>query len=121
MRFKYIIMPALQVNITDPIFIGDFWGFVLALPISLFVAYWISSVSIKHSARGVLGAFAGALSGFLIILGWVGTLIYSTPLPGANGASTFFGSLLLCSALGVVGCIFTDQVILRRKYADTGR
>jgi len=114
-------MPALQVNIADPIFIGDSWGFILALPIALFLSYWISSVSIKHSARGVLGAFAGALLGFLIILGWVGTLIYSTPLPGANGVSTFFGSLLLCSALGVMGCIFTDQFILRRKYSDTGR
>jgi hypothetical protein len=72
-------MSALQINIADPIFIGDFWGFVLALPVSLFLSYWISSVSIKHSARGVLGAFAGALLGFLITLGWVGTLIFSTP------------------------------------------
>ena len=47
--------------------------------------------------------------------------IFSTPLPGANGAVNFFGSLLLCSILGVMGCIFTDQIILRRKYSDTGR
>jgi hypothetical protein len=113
-------MPALQVNINDPIFIGDFWGFILSLPISLLVSYWISAVSIKHSVRGLVGAFAGALLGFLIILGWVGTLIYSTPLPGATGAATFFGSLLLCSAQGVMGCIFTDRVIMRRQYRDTG-
>ena len=80
------IMPALQVSITDPIFIGDFWGFILALPTALFLSYWISSGSIKHAARGVFSAFAGALLGFLVILGWVGTLIFSTPLPGANGS-----------------------------------
>jgi hypothetical protein len=109
------MMPALQVNIADPIFIGDFCGFVLALPTALFLSYWISSASIKHSATGVLAAFAGALLGFLIILGWVGTLIYSTPLPGATGASTFFGSLLTCTALGVIACIMTDRFIQRRN------
>lgn len=114
-------MPALQINFADPIFIADFWGFVLALPVSLFLSYWVSSVGIKHAARGVLGAFTGALLGFLIILGWVGTLIFSTPLPGATGGTTFFGSLLLCSALGLTGCIFTDQIILRRKYLHVER
>src|SRR5712691_8517075 len=98
-------MPALQINISDPIFIGDLWEFILALPISLLLSLWIGSGSIRHPAMGALGAFVGALLGFLITLGWVGTLIFSTPLPGANGVTTFFGSLLLCSALGVMGCI----------------
>ena len=109
------MMPALQVNIADPIFIGDFCGFILALPTALLLSYWISSGSIRHCATGVLAAFAGALFGFLVILGWVGTLIFSTPLSGANGVTTFFGSLLLCSILGVMACIFTDQVNLRRN------
>jgi hypothetical protein len=109
-------MPILQVSISDPIFIGDFWGFILALPTALLLSYWISSGSIKHPVRGVFSAFAGALLGFLVILGWVGTLIFSTPLPGATGATTFFGSLLLCSILGIVACIFTDSDILRRSY-----
>ena len=109
-------MPALQVSLADPIFIGDFWGFVLALPTALLLSYWLSAGSIKHPTRGVLGALAGALLGFLVILGWVGTLIFSTPLPGADGASTFFGSFLLCSILGIMGCIFTDTDILRRHY-----
>jgi hypothetical protein len=112
------MMPALQVNITDPIFIGDFWGFVLASPTALLLSCWISSVSIKHSATGVLAAFAGALLGFLLILGWVGTLIYSTLLPDASGTATFFGSLLTCTALGVIACIMTDRYIQRRNTRD---
>jgi hypothetical protein len=102
-------------------FLSVISGVVLALPIALALSYWIGYGSIRHPATGVLGAFAGALFGFLVILGWVGTFIFSTPLPGANGVATFFGSLLLCSILGVMGCIFTDQIILRRKYSAIGR
>ena len=109
-------MPALHVNIGDPIFIGDFWGFIIALPISLFLAYWISSV--KNHAAVVAGAFIGALIGFLIILGWVDTLIFDTPLTGANGAATFFGSALFCSALGLAGGILMDLLIARRSRRD---
>jgi hypothetical protein len=107
-------MPALQVSFSDPIFIGDLCGFILSLPAALLLSLWIGSGSIRHPAMGALGAFLGALFGFLTILGWVGTLIFSTPLPGANGVTTFFGSLLLCSALGVAGCIFTDRAIMHR-------
>ena len=103
-----------QVSITDPIFIGDFCGFVLALPTTLFLAFWISSDSIKHPVRGVSSACIGALLGFLVILGWVGTLFSAKPMPGVNGAATFFGSFLLCSILGVMACIITDTDILRR-------
>ncbi len=112
-------MPAFQVNITDHIVIGDLCGFVLALPTALFLAFWISSGSISRPVIGVLGAFAGALFGFLVILGWVGTLIFAKPPLGTTGTATFFGSLLLCSILGVVGCILTDEVILRRRSRDS--
>jgi hypothetical protein len=108
-------MPALQVSLSDPIVIGDLWGFILSLPTALLISLWIGSGSIKHPVLGALGALLGAFLGFLIILGWVGTLIFSTPLPGANGVTTFFGSLLLCSALGVMGCIFTDRATMRRN------
>jgi hypothetical protein len=107
-------MPALQVSFSDPIVIGDLWAFILSLPTALLISLWIGSGSIKHPAMGALGALLGAFLGFLIILGWIGTLIFSTPLPGANGVTTFFGSLLLCSALGVMGCIFTDRAMMRR-------
>lgn len=103
------------INIFDPIFIGDFWGFVLALPIALLLSFWIGSDSVRHPGRGALGAFVGALLGFFIILGWAGTLFFSTPMPGANGASAFFSSVLLCSVLGIVGGILTDRVILGRS------
>src|SRR5438105_3218081 len=104
-------LPALQVPI-DGIFIGDLCGFILALPISLFLAYWLSNV--KNRMVVVMGAFIGALLGFLIILGWVGTLIFNTPLPDANGGSTFFGSLFLCSTLGLSAAIISDLIVARR-------
>ena len=105
-------MPALIINPGDPIFIGAFWGFVLALPISLFLAYWISAV--QNHAAVVFGALVGGILGFLILLGWLDTLIFDTPQPGANGASTFFSAVLFCAALGLVGGIITDLLIARR-------
>jgi hypothetical protein len=110
------LLPTLKVSITDPIFIGAFFGFVLALPLSLFLAYWISAV--KNSRAVVVGAFAGALLGFLVLLGWAGTLIFDTPLPGANGGNVFFGSVLLCSIMGVVGGMVTDMLIANRNRRD---
>src|SRR5947209_9302454 len=111
-------LPALQVPI-DGVFIGDFWGFILALPIALFLAFWLSAV--KNRAAVVVGAFIGALLGFLIILGWVGTLIYNTELPGANGGATFFGSVLMCSTLGLTGAIIFDLIVARRSARDYRR
>jgi hypothetical protein len=102
------IMPIIHFNTTDPIFVGDIWGFILALPTILFLAFWIGSDSIRHPAMSALGAFVGAVFGFLILL------IGATPLPGASGGATFFSSFLLCSILGVLGGIFTDGFIMRR-------
>ena len=110
------LLPTLKVSVADPIVIGAFFGFLLALPISLFLAYWISAVR-SHRAV-VVGAFAGALLGFLVILGWTDTLIYTTPLPGANGGNVFFGSVLLCSIMGVVGGMLTDLLIASRNRRD---
>jgi len=107
-----LLMPALIINLGDPIFIGAFWGFVLALPISLFLAYWISAV--QNHAAVVFGALVGDILGFLIMLGWLDTLIFDTPLPGANGASTFFSAIFFCSILGLVGGILIDLLIARR-------
>ncbi len=115
-------MPTLKI-IGDPlvneIFTGDIFGLILALPISLFLAYWICDI--KNRAAVVTGAFVGALLGFLIILGWVGELIYNTPLSGANGGATFFGSVLICSVLGLVGGIITDLLIARKHSHDYRR
>ena len=110
------LLPTLKVSLGDPIVIGAFFGFLLALPISLFLAYWISAV--KSHVAVVVGAFAGALLGFLIILGWTDTLIYNTPLPGANGGNVFFGSLLLCSIMGLIGAMLTDLLIASRNRRD---
>ncbi len=111
--------PALNVNIGDPIFIGNLFGLILALPISLFLAYWLSAV--KNHLAVVFGALIGALLGFFIILGWAGTLIYDTPLPGANGGSVFFGSVLFCSICGLIGGILTDMFIARLHRNDYQR
>ncbi|GHO92458.1 hypothetical protein KSF_025060 [Reticulibacter mediterranei] len=109
-------MPAFNVNIGDPIFIGAFFGFLISLPVSLFLAFWLSAV--KKRAAVVIGAFVGALLGLLILLGWAGTLIYDQPLPGANGGSVFFGSLFFCTVLGLSGGILTDLLIARKSRRD---
>ncbi|MBE3559207.1 MAG: PTS sucrose transporter subunit IIBC [Ktedonobacteraceae bacterium] len=99
------------------IFIGDIFGFILALPISLFLVYWLSSV--KNRMAVVFGAFLFALIGFIIILGWAGTLIFDTPLPGANGGAAFFGSLLLCMIMGLIGGIVMDLIVARTSRRST--
>lgn len=108
----------LQVPI-DGIFIGDFWGFILSLLVAPFTAFWISAVRNKWVV--VLGAFIGAALGFIIILGWVGTLVYDTPLPGANGGTTFFGSVFLCSVLGLSAAIILDLLVARANKEDYRR
>lgn len=109
----------MHFNLGDPIVIGDIFGFLLALPVALFLAFWISAV--KNRFAVVAGAFVGALLGFLGILVWVDTLISSTPLPGANGGATFFGSVLICAILGLVGAIATDLLVARRRSRDYRR
>ncbi|MBA2395792.1 MAG: PTS sucrose transporter subunit IIBC [Ktedonobacteraceae bacterium] len=111
-----IALSTLTFNPTDGIFIGDLFGFIIALPISLFLAYWLSAV--KNHFAVVAGAFVGALLGFLILLAWAGPLLHNTDLDGANGGNVFFGSLLLCSILGVVMAMTTDLIIARRRKRD---
>ncbi len=104
--------PELNINLSSGITIGDYWGYVLALLISPFLAFWMSAV--KNHWLVVLGAFIGCLIGFFAILAWVGTLIFDTELPGATGAATFFGSVLICSATGVIAGILMDLIVARR-------
>ncbi len=111
-------LPALQITFND-IFIGAVCGFILSLPISLFLAFWMSAV--KNRGIVVLGAFIGAFVGLLIILGWADTLIFDTPLPGANGNSTFWGSLFFCIMLGLVGGIILDLIVARANARDYRR
>lgn len=105
-------MPVFPLNLND-IFIGDIFGFVLALPLSLFLAFWMSAV--KKRAAVVFGAFLTALIAFIIILVWANTL------PNANGAETFFGSLFFCSAAALVGGITTDLLVARLTSRDYRR
>lgn len=112
-------MPALIIHPNDGYFIADIFGFILSLPMALFLAFWMSSV--KRRGVVVAGAFLGALIGFLFILGWVDTLIYNTPLPNATAPATFFGSLLLCSVLGLAGGIIADLIVARLSSRDYRR
>jgi hypothetical protein len=111
--------PELQIVDPNGIFLADLFGLIISLPIALFLAFWMSDV--KNRVVVIIGAFIGAFLSFLIILGWVGTLIYNTVLPGANPGSTFFGSLFMCSALGLAGGILTDVVVARMTRRDYRR
>ncbi len=111
--------PALQIIDPSGIFLADLFGLILSLPIALFLAFWMSDV--KNRVVVVLGAFLGAFLAFLIILGWVGTLIYDTVLPGATSGGTFFGSLFLCSALGLSTAIISDLIVARITRRDYRR
>ena len=112
------LLPALKIPI-DGIFIANLCGFILALPISLFLAFWLSEV--KNRMTVVIGAFAGALLGFLAVLGLVDTLIFDQPLPDATPAGTFFGSVLLCSVLAISAAIILDLIVARRTRRDYRR
>lgn len=105
-------MPVFPLSIND-IFIGDIFGLVLALPFSLFLAFWLSAV--KKRAVVVFGAFLAALIAFIAILIWANTL------PNANGAGTFFGSLFFCSAAALVGGIIADLLVARITRHDYRR
>ena len=111
--------PALQIIDSQGIFVADLFGLILALPVALFLAYWMSAVK-RHMAV-VTGAFIGGFLGFLIILGWVGTLIYDTVLPNASAGATFFGSLLFCSTLALSFGIISDLIIARLSASDYRR
>ncbi len=110
-----------ELQWVDPagVFWGALFGLLLSLPISLFLAFWMSAV--RNRAAVVFGAFIGGVLGFLIILGWAGTLIYDTPLPGASGGSAFFGSVLFCAALELAFGIGFDLLIARANRRDYRR
>ena len=109
----------MYINIGDPTFIGAFFGLLLSLPMAPFLAFWMSAV--KNKAVVVVGSVVGCILGFLILEGWAGTLFFSTPLEGANGASMFFGGLLFCSIMGLIGGIVTDLVVARISSRDYRR
>jgi hypothetical protein len=102
-------MSVFPLSIND-IFIGDIFGFLLALPVSLFLVFWLSAV--KKRAAAIFGAFLAALIAFVVILVWANTL------PNADGAGTFFGSLFFCSAAALVGGILTDLLVARVTSRD---
>lgn len=111
--------PELIIVDNQGIFWADLLGLILALPIAMFLAFWMSEV--KRPAMVVLGAFIGGFLGFLIILAWVDELIFDTVLPGASPGNVFFGSLFFCSAMALVGAIVTDVAVARATRRDYRR
>ena len=105
----------------DPagVFWGALFGLILSLLIAPFLAFWLSAV--RNRAAVVFGAFIGGIIAFLIILGWAGTLVYTTVLPGASGGPIFFGSVLFCGALELVFGIGFDLLIARANRRDYRR
>src|SRR5260370_19996373 len=111
--------PALIIVDNQGLFLADLFGLILALPTALYLAFWMSAV--KRRAVVVLGAFIGSFLGFLVILAWVGELIFDSVLPGANPGATFFGSLLINSAAGLSGGILADLIVARLTRRDYRR
>lgn len=111
--------PALIIVDNQGVFLADLFGLILALPIALFLAFWMSAV--KRRSVVVLGAFIGAFLGFLGILAWVGELIFDSVLPGANPGSVFFGSLLINSAAGLAFGILADLIVAKATRRDYRR
>ncbi len=112
---------SLTLQLIDPagVFWGAFFGLLLSLPIALSMTFWMSSV--RNKAAVVAGAFVGGVIAFLVILGWAGTLIYDTPLPGAGGGPAFFGGLLFCAAAELLLGIFSDLLVARVNRRDYRR
>ena len=111
--------PALIIVDNQGVFLADLFGLILALPMAMFLAFWMSAV--RRRAVVVLGAFIGSFLGFLIILGWVGELIFDSVLPGANPGAVFFGSLFVNSITGLVGGILFDLIVARLTRRDYRR
>ena len=107
------------INFGSGVFIGDIFGFILSLPIALFLAFWLSSV--KNRSAVVIGAFVGALIGFIGIFGWAGTLFFSSDLPNTNGVVVFFSSIFICSVLALSFGMLTDVIVARRNARDYRR
>ena len=102
----------------NDIFWGDLFGLILALPLGLFMAFWLSAV--KNRAAVVFGAFIGALIPFFFILFWVGGLFVPMQWK-ADGGSVFFGSLLMCAVAALVGGMATDLIVARFNNRDYRR
>jgi hypothetical protein len=111
--------PTLIILDNQGIFLADLFGLILSLPVALFLAFWMSAV--KRKAAVVVGAFIGAFLAFVVILGWVGELIYDTVLPGATSGSTFFSSVLICSVAGLAFGILADLIVARLTRKDYRR
>lgn len=103
--------PTLIIVDNQGIFLSSLFGLILSMPMALFLAFWMSAV--KNRIAVVVGAFIGGFLAFVVILGWVGELIYDTVLPGANPGSTFFGSVLICAAAGLGFGILSDLIVAR--------
>jgi hypothetical protein len=111
--------PELQWIDPAGVFWGALFGLILSLPISLFLSFWMSAV--RNRAAVVFGAFIGGILAFLIILGWAGTLIYNTVLPGAGGGSAFFGGLLFSAAMELIFGMGFDLLVARANRRDYRR
>lgn len=101
------------MNFGSGVFTGDIFGFILALPIALFLTFWLSSV--KNRIAVVIGAFVGALIGFIGIFGWASTL------SNTNGVVIFFSSIFICSVLALSLGMLTDVIVARRNARDYRR
>jgi Kef-type K+ transport system membrane component KefB len=109
----------MTINPSDGVFIADIFGFLLSLLFAPFLTFWVSAV--KKRSAVVIGGIIGEVLGFFIIYGWAGPLFTGKDLTNVQPAAVFFGSLLFCTALGVVCGMIVDLLVARSSEHDYRR
>jgi hypothetical protein len=108
-------MPSFVFNPGDGIFIADIFGFILALPIALFLSFWMSAARNKMAV--ILGSLVGAVIGFLVINGVAATIAKTAPSL-VQPAAVFFGSLIFCATMAISAGAITDLLVGRTRSRD---
>jgi hypothetical protein len=109
----------MTINPGDGVFIADIFGFILSLLFAPFLTFWLSAV--KNRAAVVIGSIVGGVLGFFIIYAWAGPLFTGKDLTNVQPAAVFFGSLLFCTIMGVIGGMIVDLLVARASSRDYRR
>ena len=109
----------MTINPGDGVFIADLFGFILSFLFAPFLTFWLSAV--KNRAAVVTGSIIGQVLGFFIIYAWAGPLFTGKDLVNVQPAAVFFGSLLFCTMMGIVGGMLVDLLVARASSHDYRR
>lgn len=109
----------MTINPSDGVFIADIFGFILSLLFAPFLVFWLSAV--KNRAAVIIGSIIGEILGFIIIYAWAGPLLRGKDLINVQPAAVFFGSLLFCTIMGIIGGMIVDLLVARASSHDYRR